>query len=768
MRAATVVLAAAALGLTGCGPLPGDGTPSPARGRPAAASIAHLPASSPLRSSSMVPSDMWLRHWVMTGSQDSLTQVLDGRRSSLRPGDDVHRMLQHALALHQAGQYEASNGLFEQAERAIEDRYARSVTQTGLSFVTSDAAIDYVPSRAERSMIPYYRMSNYLRLGDVGSALVEARKASATMAYLDSADGDACRSSTFLKYMTGLVYEAGGEYNDAVVSLRQAEQGYTACEGTYGLSVPPGFGADLARIARRAGLSDVAAEAERRYGVEPAADGEGMGEVLVFVENGFVAHRAEQDLFFPIFSHEVAGVNIKDPLAVLATAGLLTGRIVNNLVERDLWGASFDDLPEVQVAQALDGAYIMKLSWPSYRLESSGAARVRVAAGGRAAEARAVQDLSGEVVRDFEAVRLGVLARTVGRGVVRYVGAQEIERRAEEKNPLLGLLAGAAANIGANAMERADTRSWSLLPDQIAVARVRLPAGAHDVQLQVVGADGHVVRTETVGPVQVQAGRVTLASHRVWGDERGDRGRLARAVQGVSYADVPEGVTLPEPTARVAAAPAPSPNPAPAAAAAPVATPAPAPAPQASAAVIAQAIAEASPGAQPAPVPPAGGAVSVPEMVAPQGYHMVAGKVLSGEGVGFEYERAYHGAGAIGLVGSMYYHDFDAEIMTLGVRFRFYRGHPYRGFNGSILLGVTSICDFYCWGYDAGIELGSATGADFGYSLALGPVTVRAAVGAQLLIPLWEEELAGAELYDRGEIRFSPMAEVGLGWVLRR
>jgi uncharacterized protein len=526
--------------------------------RPVVASASHLAPGTPLRSSTLQRSDAWLRHYVMTGQQDSIEVSMEGRRAAVRFGDDLQRQLQLALALHHAGDYSASNRMFEEAEREAEARYSRSVRQLSMAMVTSDRSVDWVPSRAEMSMIPYYRMSNYLRKGDLESALIEARKANAYMARIDGAAGDVCRSSTFLKYLTGLLYEIGGEHNDAAVSMRQAEQGFESCRDTYGFGPPPAFGADLVRITQRAGLGDVAADARRRYRLNGATAARGTGEVVVLIENGFVAHRAEQAVYFPIMPGDVEGLSRSNPLGFLLAGATLSARVVNNLIERDLWGAAFDDLPEVQLGQALDGAYVMKMAWPSFRLESNGADRIRVVGGGVSSDAVPVQDVSAEIIRDFEAQRLMMITRTVSRGVFKYVGSNRLQQWAAEKNYYLGELVGIFANAGANALERADTRSWSLLPDQLAMARMRLPAGEHELRAEVLDARGEVVAVHALGRVNVAEGNSQLVTHRVWGEGGGDVARLARAASGVSYYEVrtEEGEVLDIPTPAFGRAPA--------------------------------------------------------------------------------------------------------------------------------------------------------------------------------------------------------------------
>ena len=52
-----------------------------------------------------------------------------------------------------------------------------------------------------------------------------------------------------------------------------------------------------------------------------------------------------------------------------------------------------------------------------------------------------------------------------------------------------GEVAGTIANVGASLLERADIRSWHLLPQEITLMRVRASAGVHNLQVYANAAD---------------------------------------------------------------------------------------------------------------------------------------------------------------------------------------------------------------------------------------------------------------------------------------
>ncbi|HEX2091774.1 MAG TPA: hypothetical protein VHG28_05195 [Longimicrobiaceae bacterium] len=522
MSAALPLLRAAAGGallLTLAGCAAGRGFPR----RPAPES---LPPASPLRSATLPETDAWLRHYLVTGAYDSAVRVLDaGARTA--PRDPLVRMLQLGVVLHQAGRHAESNDAFEWAEREAEERITRSVSRGVGSLVVNDGMLEYVPSPSERAMIPYYRMLNYLALGSRDESLVEARKASALLAERDTKAEIAC-DEAFLGYLSGLVYQAAGERNDALVSLRRSERAFDACGGEGEIARPAAFGMDLFRAASELGVREVADSARTRYRLDSGATAGRTADLVLLVEHGWVAHRWEQDVHVPVYPEEVDGVEEDDE--AVAAAGRISARLLGELMDEVRWGEGYHEHPTVQVADALSGAHILRFAWPVYRLEASRPAELRVLVDDSVAAVSTVEDLSSRVVRDFERRRPMVITRAVGRGVLKYLAAREVERRAEKKGgEAAGFFAARLMNLAGNLLERADTRSWALLPDRISLARVVLPPGEHRVRIEVRrGGWSEAVDTLDLGVVTVQPGERVFRSRRVWGEEQGDEGRFGR------------------------------------------------------------------------------------------------------------------------------------------------------------------------------------------------------------------------------------------------
>jgi tetratricopeptide (TPR) repeat protein len=62
--------------------------------------------------------------------------------------------------------------------------------------------------------------------------------------------------------------------------------------------------------------------------------------------------------------------------------------------------------------------------------------------------------------------------------------------------------------------DTADLRGWSALPAEIRLARLRLPAGTHDVSIEFKDESGKIVSSDRVSGVKISAGRRTYLAYR--------------------------------------------------------------------------------------------------------------------------------------------------------------------------------------------------------------------------------------------------------------
>jgi hypothetical protein len=447
-----------------------------------------------------------LRRLLATGHADSaLAEVAGGNGTA--HGDELLRALYAGILAHYAGRYEASDSALRRAADLAEDRYTKRISKAAASLVTSDRVLPYEPGRTERLLIHYYGALNFLRRGDIDGAAVEARRIGFLLER-DRRDPDP-RSTpldAFLRDFTGAVFEAAGEWNDADVAYRNA-------------------------LALRGNGAPVDTSLAR-----PLPDGE--GEVVIVVEQGFVAHRVQQSVTLLLEPEEAKRLTGGEADDRLGAAALLAAQVLEAAAlagERDgIWygrrpsgvrvefssdrSDAHDCKDEKEEDCKEENPYLLRIAWPTFRLDREPATAMRVVADcGADARVEVAADLSRAVVRDFEEERAAIVARTVARAVSKLALTRGLEKSIGEKDETAGQVVGLLTNLGTAALEQADTRSWQLLPGRIGLVRLRLPPGTHALTLEIAsGAGDGAVRTIGLGHVDVAAGRHTFLSARIW------------------------------------------------------------------------------------------------------------------------------------------------------------------------------------------------------------------------------------------------------------
>jgi uncharacterized protein len=351
-------------------------------------------------------------------------------RSSLA-GSKRNRLLylmEKGLLLHLAERYEESNDILEKADRLAEKLFTRSLSAESFSFAVNDATIPYAGEDYESVYINYCKARNYLALGELGGARVEARKLDEKLNYLaDRHEGrNVFRESAFLRLLTGFIYEAGGEWNDAYIAYLKSLDHYREYEKKYRITVPAFLWGRLLLAASRTGFLEEyenhLAEAQAA-GIDPVAE---EGVIVAIIDQGFIPVKREVFAIFPT----PQGFPVKLALPEFQNRpGQPAGPLTFSLNGRD---------------------------WHPAELAEDVAAIAR----------QSLEDKKGRVV-----------AKMISRAVAKQVAARKAEK---ELGPAAGLLAQVAALV----TEQADLRSWAMLPERISVAVIPAGQGRHEMTIR--------------------------------------------------------------------------------------------------------------------------------------------------------------------------------------------------------------------------------------------------------------------------------------------
>ena len=405
-----------------------------------------------------------------------------------KPTGDTNKLLyrlERGLILHYQGEWIASNAQFEKAERLIDRLYTKSASREVTAFLTNDAIRPYTGAEFERIFIHYYRSLNYLSLGDRQASLVEARKANLRLSgYARDPDYElSYRNDAFIQYVTGLLYEAEGEWNDAYVSYRAAEKGFNAYAESFGIRPPRQLGRDLLRAAAVLGFDDDLALLADRYGFERTDHTPTGAEAIVFVESGMIARKRETEISIPITEAD-------NPKRVQATSRRALKRY------RHSHGRYHSHRIK----------YWLKVALPYYESRRSRVQAVRISAGEHSITAELVEDLDAIAFKTLEDKEDTILLRTIARALAKYTAT----KAAEKESSFLGAL----VNLFGATTEAADTRSWLSLPARIHMARLKLPPGTVDLLVELLDSRGNLVEEQLFPDLTVTAGRPLVLSHR--------------------------------------------------------------------------------------------------------------------------------------------------------------------------------------------------------------------------------------------------------------
>lgn len=380
-------------------------------------------------------------------------QVLE-KHAGKRDRDAVLYQLNRGMLLRMQGDIAGSEDAFEQAKVAIEAVLAVSVSEQAGALAVNDAQRSYSGEPYERAFLHVYAALDYLEQGKRDAARVEVLQLDVLLGSLER--GKPFPGAALPRYLSGMVFEAGGEWSDAMIAYRKAYDTYRSYPGGSASAMPRALGRDLVRMATRLGLDEEAARYREEFGLQDAGRASaGQAELIVLLHSGLAPVKQESGITVP-------------------TA---TGRLVS--VSMPLYGPR--RVPEIAAAV--------------------------VTVGGVSARSEPAEDIDAAARAALEVQRGAILARTAGRAVVKY----EASRQAGRDNELVGL----ALNIAGLVTERADTRSWSTLPSRIDVLRLPLPAGEHAVRIELIDRRGATVETLT-HPLTLAAGEYRFLSlHRV-------------------------------------------------------------------------------------------------------------------------------------------------------------------------------------------------------------------------------------------------------------
>ena len=314
------------------------------------------------------------------------------------------------------GDFEDANRDLQNAKSILNALQATSISENLGAAVVNEALRSYDGSASERVLLHVLLSINYLMLDNLDAARVEVLQADVVMKELAREDKPIGQLAS-AHYIAGLIYELGGEIDDAMISYRKAAN----LMALRNMSVPLALKTSLLSLSQHLGLDqeNIKYREQFSFAVKPPA--RETAEIIVIYWDGVVTSIRGNSV-----SVWVPGLNQTVSLA----------------------------LPYYPPSNYVEKSFDLHIADQDHRTET-------------------IEDIEALVREDLDDRSAAIHAMALTRMVSKY----KLVKGADNQDNALGLV----MNIFTILSEAADTRSWNMLPSTIQFARFSVPAGEYSL-----------------------------------------------------------------------------------------------------------------------------------------------------------------------------------------------------------------------------------------------------------------------------------------------
>lgn len=368
--------------------------------------------------------------------------------------------LNKGTVLFMNNQPQESNKYFQQADYFIED-YQKNIGLKAASFLTNPSIQTYEGENFEKVLVHYYTTLNYLQQGLLDQALVECKRMQLKLDKItDYYKGkNKYKNDAFVHLLTGIVYDAQKDFNNAFIAYRNAYKIYNEEYATnLNTSVPQQLKEDLIRTALLTGFTEEARQYKNEFNLNHLTleNFKNTSSLVCFWNNGFGPIKDQWSINFSI----TQGAN---------------GWV--NFVNHDL-GLNFPFYAGND-SKSINSLKVIRVAFPRYisREPVYENATLTIDSLGIQQKLELVQNIDKIAYVSLQDRMLKELSEALLRLAVKQVAAAQLRK----ENDALG----SALSVVNAISEQADTRNWQTLPNTINYTRVTLPAGLHQTTFKV-------------------------------------------------------------------------------------------------------------------------------------------------------------------------------------------------------------------------------------------------------------------------------------------
>ncbi len=136
--------------------------------------------------------------------------------------DQLALLMEHGTTLQICEKYPESNQVFTQAENLADSKDYTSVSEVAAATLSSEGMMTYKGDTFERLFLNASKSLNFLQLKNTDAALVEVRRMNQKFSKFKNEERKNFELNSFSKYLSGLIWESTGQYDDACIDYKDA------------------------------------------------------------------------------------------------------------------------------------------------------------------------------------------------------------------------------------------------------------------------------------------------------------------------------------------------------------------------------------------------------------------------------------------------------------------------------------------------------------------------------------------------------------------
>jgi hypothetical protein len=145
-------------------------------------------------------------------------------KANKKSDDQLVYVLDYATALQFAEKFEESNNYFFKAAKLSEEKDYHSVSRVAGSMLFNEEMVQYKGDSFEKAFIHVFLALNFLHTRNFDSAMVEVRKMNEKYTQSRLAEKQSFEINPFSRYLSALLYEASGQWDDAFIAYRETHK----------------------------------------------------------------------------------------------------------------------------------------------------------------------------------------------------------------------------------------------------------------------------------------------------------------------------------------------------------------------------------------------------------------------------------------------------------------------------------------------------------------------------------------------------------------